>query len=97
MLSAEQLTPVLAQAVALDPSSFIAWGPLGAAVGGLLWYIGKLQDKIDRMVEAHKTEIAAERALNAKLQDDRLNDHKVLIPLANSMTAALDLQREQGK
>lgn len=85
----------------VDPNSWVVYGPLGLACAGLLWLVGKLTDLRDkdrqefekRIVEltnAHKVEIAAERALNAKLQDDRLTDQKTLIPLAHSVIAALE-------
>lgn len=82
----------LAQAAPLpfDVSSLTTMGPLGVIVVYLLWYIGKLQDKMDKLIEAHKAEIAAERSLNAQLQSERLADQKTLIPLAQSMTAATE-------
>lgn len=66
-------------------------GPLGIAVVVLLWYIGQLLKERKDMMEAHKVEIAAERKLNADLQAARLEDHKTLIPLAQSLRTGVDL------
>lgn len=88
---------VLAQALPFDPGVLVQQGPLGIIVAVLLWHATRLQDRIDRMIEAHKTEINAERALNAQLQDRRIEDHKVLIPLGSSMVAVTEQTHELVK
>lgn len=70
-------------------------GVLGAVVAGLLWERVNMYRERKDMIEAHKTEVAAERSLNAKLQEQRLEDQKVLIPLSHSMVTAVDMARQQ--
>ena len=74
--------------VPIDPSALTVYGPLGLMVALLLWYIARIHDRMDKRDEQYRMELAAERSLNAQLQDKRIEDHKVLIPLSNSMVVS---------
>lgn len=82
------MDPSISPAVA---EQLLQSGPLGLMVVGLLWYIGRLLKERTEMVDAHKKELAAERALNSQLQKDRLDDHKALIPLSQSLVTAVEV------
>lgn len=98
----QDLSPYIhsAQAAApftFDPTVLLTNGPLGMAVFAMLYWnnqlrqqIEKLETRIEKMLETHKTEVAAERALNAQIQDKRFEDQKVLVPLASSMLASAE-------
>lgn len=77
-------------ALPLDPSALFTQGPLVGIIGLLLWYIVRQQDRFDQA-------LAAERALNARLQEQRVEDQRVLIPLGNSMVAATEQNHELVK
>ena len=81
-------TVVLAQAVPFDVTELVKLGPGYAFAAYMLYLWGKERDRNDKLIEAHKVEIAAERSLNMDLVDRRLEDQKVLIPLASSITIA---------
>lgn len=82
---------VLAQGtVPIDPALFFQQGPLVGVIGVLLWWIVRQQDRFDQA-------LAAERALNARLQEQRVEDQRVLIPLGNSMVAATEQNHELVK
>src|SRR5688500_14931559 len=95
----------------MDPEigpQLFTYGPLGIGLSIALWYIGVLlkdkkdvesyyRDKLEKIETAHKVEIAAERSLNARLQEDRLTDQKTLIPLGNAMVAAVELLDDERK
>lgn len=85
---AANATIALAQTmVPLDPAMLFQQGPLVGLIGVLLWYIVRQQERFDQL-------LAAERALNAQLQEKRLEDQKVLIPLGSSMVAATEQGHE---
>ncbi len=77
-------------ALPLDPTVLFQQGPLVGIVGLLLWYIVRQQDRFDQ-------QLSAERALNARLQEQRVEDQRVLIPLGNSMVAATEQNHELVK
>ena len=82
---------VVAQtALPLDPVVLFQQGPLVGIIGILAWYIIRQQDRFDQL-------LAAERALNARLQEQRVEDQRVLIPLGNSMVAATEQNHELVK
>lgn len=85
-------TLVVAQTatIPLDPSTLFEQGPLVGIIGLLLWYIVRQQER-------HDQQMAAERALNARLQEQRVEDQKVLIPLGSSMVAATEQGHELMK
>ena len=70
-----------------DIGSMFQQGPLIGIIGLLLWWIIRQQDRFDQ-------QLSAERALNAKLQEQRVEDQKVLIPLGNSMVVAAEQSHE---
>lgn len=78
----------LAQAAppGFDPSVLWTQGPLGVLAAFMFYLWRRSEDRLDKATEAHKVEVAAERKLNAEQQDKRIDDHKVLLPLAQSMT-----------
>lgn len=65
-------------------------GVLGLAVCGLLYYVRILRGDIKDIREAHKVEIAAERKLNAELQESRLSEAKAFIDVTRSVMGSLD-------
>lgn len=96
---------IAAQAVPvpMDPAIFTTYGPLGLMVGVCLWWIAQqnariesLNARLDKRELEHKTELAAERSLNAQLQEKRIEDHRVLVPLSHSMTTALERQLDHA-
>ncbi len=76
--------------IPLDPTALFQQGPLVGIIGLLLWYIVRQQER-------HDQQLAAERALNARLQEQRVEDQKVLIPLGSSMVAATEQGHELMK
>lgn len=89
----ESATIVAAQAVPsvpLDPALLFQQGPLVGIIGLLLWWIVRREDWWSQ-------QLAAERALNARLQEQRVEDQKVLIPLATSMVASTEQGHELVK
>ncbi|NGP19283.1 hypothetical protein [Devosia aurantiaca] len=70
-------------------SQLLSQGLLGVIVVFLLWYAGQLQKRLDAKDEAHKLEIAAERKLNADLQQSRLDDTKALVEVVGSARSAM--------
>jgi hypothetical protein len=79
---------VLAQAAPLpiDVGDIVKLGPGYAFAAYMLWLWGKERDRNDKLIEAHKTEIAAERARSDQITEKRIADHATLIPLAGAMT-----------
>lgn len=73
-----------------DIGTMFQQGPLIGIIGLLLWWIIRQQDRFDQ-------QLAAERALNAKLQEQRVEDQKVLIPLGNSMVVAAEQSHDLVK
>lgn len=69
---------------------FFQQGPLVGIIGVLLWWIVRREDWWAQ-------QMAAERSLNAQLQEKRVEDQKVLIPLGNSMVAATEQSHELVK
>lgn len=81
-------------------SQLLSQGLLGVIVVFLLWYAGQLQKKLDDERATHKVEIAAERKLNAELQESRLDESKALVEVVSSNRAviqALLSTSQQGK
>ena len=70
-------------------SQLLSQGLLGVIVVFLLWYCGQLQKRLDDKDATHKLEIAAERKLNADLQQSRLDDTKALLEVASSNRSAM--------
>ena len=87
------------QLVSEGGSQLLSQGLLGVIVVFLLWYANRLEKKLDDERAAHKLEIAAERKLNADLQQSRLDDTKALVEVVNSNRAAMQawLAAVQGK
>lgn len=65
-------------------------GVLGIVVVGLVWYVILQRNEIRDIREAHKIEIAAERKLNADLQEHRLTDFKMLVDVSTSIKMGLE-------
>lgn len=81
----------LAQAVpSFDPSTLLTQGPLGVLAVFMFYLWGREREEKLKIIEAHKVEIAAERSLNAQLQEKRFDDQKILIPLAQSMVVSTE-------
>ena len=80
---------MLDQLVSQSGSQLLSQGLLGTIVVFLLWYCGKLQTELKDLRESHKVEIAAERKLNADLQQSRLDDTKALLEVASSNRSAM--------
>ncbi len=83
----------MAQAAPVAPfdiSVLFQQGPIVGILGVLLWWIIRREDWWSQ-------QLAAERALNAQLQEKRVEDQKVLIPLGNSMVAAAEQSHELMK
>lgn len=74
------MTPVV-------PFDFFTNGPLIGIIGLLLWYILRQQDRHDQQMAAKDTALLA-------LQEKRIEDQKVLIPLGHSMVAATETSNE---
>lgn len=93
------LPMIMAQAIPVpfDVSQWTVYGPLGIACGWLLWKNARLEERLDNLISVHKTEIAAKDALVSQLQEKRLEDQKVLIPLTHSLTTVLELQVESRR
>lgn len=70
-----------------DPALLFQQGPLVGIIGLALWWIVRREDWWSQ-------QLAAERALNARLQEQRVEDQKVLIPLGTSMVAATEQSHE---
>lgn len=88
------------QLLAGGVSQLLSQGLLGVIVVFLLWYCGQLQKRLDDREAAHKVEIAAERKLNADLQESRLDESKALVEIVSSNRAviqALLSTSQQGK
>lgn len=68
-----------------DPAVLLTQGPLGVLAVFMFYLWRRSEDRLDKEREAHKIEIAAERKLNSDQQDKRLEDHKVLVPLAQAL------------
>lgn len=75
-------------------SQLLSQGLLGVIVIFLLWYIGKLQTELRDLRETHKVEIAAERKLNAELQDERLVEAKSVLEVIVQVKSTLDAWRD---
>lgn len=88
---------VRAQALPFDPSAWTIWGPLGVISGWLFWKNSRLEDRIDKLITDHKVELAAKDVVILQLQTSRLEDQKTLIPLAHSMTTALEMVQTESK
>lgn len=90
---------MLDQLISQGGSQLLSQGLLGTIVVFLLWYCGQLQKRLDDERAAHKLEIAAERKLNADLQQSRLDDTKALIEVVGSNRAAMQalLSAAQGR
>lgn len=80
---------MLDQLVSQGGSQLLSQGLLGTIVVFLLWYCGQLQKRLDDKEAAHKLEIAAERKLNADLQQSRLDDTKALVEVVGSARSAM--------
>jgi len=65
-------------------------GVLGLVVIGLIWAWVLQRNEIKELREAHKIEIAAERKLNADLQEHRLDDFKMLVDVSTSIKMGLE-------
>lgn len=90
MLEVSSLTVVAAQMVPLDINYILTQGPAYILLGLAVWYIIRQEDR-------HDQKIAAERALNVKLQEQIMENQKVLIPLSLSMVAATEQSTELVK
>lgn len=89
---------VLAQtAPGFDTSTLLTSGPAGVLAVFMFYLWRRSEDRLDKEREAHKIEIAAERALNTKKQDQQLEDQKTIIPLAKDLITAADDFREMMK
>jgi hypothetical protein len=90
---------VLDQLISQGGSQLLSQGLLGTIVVFLLWYCGQLQKRVDDQAATHKLEIAAERKLNADLQQSRLDDTKALVEVVASNRSAMQalLAATQGK
>jgi hypothetical protein len=79
---------VMAQAAPLpvDVTDLVKLGPGYAFATYMLWLWGKERDRNDKLIEAHKAEIAAERSRSDQITEKRITDQQVLIPLAGAMT-----------
>jgi hypothetical protein len=90
---------MLDQLVSEGGSQLFSQGLLGTIVVFLLWYCGQLQKRIDDRDATHKLEIAAERKLNADIQQYRLDDTKALVEVVGSNRSAMQalLAATQGK
>ena len=78
----------------------LSQGLLGVIVVFLLWYCSRLQTEIKDLRVAHSLEIAAERKLNAELQESRLEESKALVEIVSSNRAAIQALlsvTQQGK
>lgn len=69
----------------------LAQGPLGVVCGFLLWYALRQERKIEDLRDAHKVEIAAERKLNAELQETRLSETKVVLDALTTTRQAVEV------
>lgn len=90
---APDMTIALAQAVPIDPSLWgnpVVYGPMGFMVMACLWQIGRLEKRNDDQREAHKIEIATERALNSKQQDVHVGDLKLMFPLSEKVLSSVE-------
>lgn len=87
------------QLVSQGASQLLSQGLLGVIVVFLLWYAGQQQKKLDDERAAHKLEIAAERKLNADLQESRLDESKALMEVVASNRSAMQalFSATQGK
>jgi len=87
------------QLVSQGASQLLSQGLLGVIVVFLLWYAGQLQKRLDDERAAHKLEIAAERKLNADLQESRLDESKALMEVVASNRSAMQalFSATQGK
>ncbi len=88
------------QLVSQGGSQLLSQGLLGVIVVFLLWYCGQMQKRLDDERAAHKVEIAAERKLNADLQQSRLEESKALVEVvvsSRSTMEALLAATKQGK
>lgn len=87
------------QLVTQGGAQLLSQGLLGTIVVFLLWYCGQLQKRLDDKDDDHKLEIAAERKLNADLQQSRLDDTKALLEVVASNRSAMQalLAATQGK
>ena len=81
---------MLDQVIQQGLQQLLTQGILGLVVLGLLAYIWFNRNEIKELREAHKIEIAAERKLNADLQERRLNDFKMLVDVSTSIKMGLE-------
>ena len=92
---------VLAQtAPGFDPSVLLQQGPLGVIAVFMFYLWRRSEDRYDKAIDAHKVEIAAERALNSKQQDQRITDQQTIVPLAQNLVKVaekLDERLEERK
>jgi hypothetical protein len=66
------------------------YGLLGIACVFLLWYIGRLQQELKDLRDAHKEELAAKDKTIADLQEARLVEAKQGWQLASATKTTLD-------
>lgn len=78
-IHAAQAAPVF------DPSALLTQGPLGVLAVFMFYLWRRSEDRLDKERDVHRVEMAEQRKLNVDQQDKRLEDHKVLLPLAQSL------------
>lgn len=81
---------MLDQIVPQGSQYLFSQGVLGVVCIGLVWFIIQQRNEIREMREAHKIEVAAERKLNADLQERRVEDYKGLVEVTSAVKVGLD-------
>lgn len=75
-------------------NSILQWllqqGPLGIAIIIVGWDDWQQRLELRALRNAHKVEIAAERKLNADLQEHRIQDYKMLVEVSTSIKMGLE-------
>lgn len=78
------------QALTSSGQWLVQQGLLGIAVIFLLWYIGRLQQELKDLRDAHKVELAAKDKTIMELQEARLAENRSGWELASATKTTLD-------